>query len=289
MEIITTTTQDGLILHGLLAKPSAQAKGLILHIHGMAGDFYVNSYYPHMYAEYPAQGWAFLAVEQRGTGVITDFLTQDGNIRSIGNAQERFEECVYDIDAWVTKAQDLGYKNIWLQAHSLGPSKVAYYMDKTHDSRVGGLVFISPTDMIGLVHDPVGIKDHQLLLSEAESLVAEGKSDQLLSRPFWGTQKLTAGTYLNFFGNGAKTAIFNFNDLGLGWEVVNRLDRPVLAITGTKDEGIVTVKDAYAAMQQLESELKHCPRVKTVVYEEADHDFTGFDKQIVRDVIEFIS
>jgi len=49
----------------------------------------------------------------------------------------------------------------------------------------------------------------------------------------------------------------------LGWEKVNSINLPLIAFTGTKD--------------------------KSIVYEGATHDFTGFGDQIVRDVLEFIT
>lgn len=47
--------------------------------------------------------------------------------------------------------------------------------------------------------------------------------------------------------------------------------------------------DAYKAMALLESRLINSPRKKTVVYENADHDFKVFGDKIVKEVINFIS
>ena len=41
-------------------------------------------------------------------------------------------------------------------------------------------------------------------------------------------------------------------------------------------------------MKELESHLIHSPRYKTVVYDGAEHDFEGFEKQIVEEIIGFI-
>ena len=66
---------------------------------------------------------------------------------SYGNALEIFEESVFDIDAWVLFAKNLGYKEIYIQAHSLAPSKVVYYMNQKSHDFIKGLVLISPADM----------------------------------------------------------------------------------------------------------------------------------------------
>ena len=288
MNIIKTTTKDGLILTGIITFPETNTEKIIIHIHGMSGDIYTNSYYPYMYQQYPEAGIAFLAVEHRGTHSITQFNTSEGKIKNIGNTYEKFEESSYDIEAWASKAKELGYKEIWIQSHSLGPSKVAYYIRTNKHSDITGLIWISPSDMIGLVYDSAGIKDHEILLPEAKKLTEEGKGDVILSKDLWGCMKLSASTYVNFFNEGANTAIFNYNKPELGWKVVNSIDLPVLAFTGTKDDGVVPVMDAYKAMEILENELKACPKKKTVVFENAQHDFKEFGQQIVDEVIKFV-
>lgn len=133
-----------------------------------------------MHERYSKNGVAFLAGENRGSYIIKRFQ-KNGKAEIIGSAFEIFEECVYDIDGWVNFASRLGYRQTWLQSHSLGTSKVAYYMFRNKPKNISGLVFISPSEMIGLVHDPEGLKDHEKLYPEAMKLVAEGKARKLLS------------------------------------------------------------------------------------------------------------
>ncbi len=287
MRLVKTKTEDGIEFTGMLFEAESSKK-IIIHIHGMSGDVYTNSYYPSMQEHYPKNGYSFLAVEHRGTHSITQFNTADG-LKNIGNAYEIFEESVFDIKAWVKKAQELGYEEIWLQGHSLGPSKVVYYMNVVKDNPVDGLILLSPSDMIGLVNDPEGKRDHDICIKEAESLVKEGKESQILSHDLWGAMRLSAKTYINFFGDRANTAIFNYGDNSLGWEKVNNINIPVLAFTGTEDSGVVPVMNPYEAMKLLESKLISCPRVKTIVYEGADHDFKGFGNEIIGEVLNFIS
>lgn len=287
MKIVTTKSTDGIQYKGLITEPP-NPKGIIIHIHGMAGSVVLNSYYQPMHEKYSEDGWAFLTGEHRGTGSITQLISND-TVQNIGNAFEIFEDCIHDIQGWVNYAKSLGYKNIWLQAHSLGPSKTAYYMSQTQSADVTGLIWISPSDMVGLVHDSSGIKQHEKLLSEALELVKNGKPKQILSDVLWGDTILSAQSYLSFFGEGAKDAIFNYGNSDLGWSVVNSIQVPVLAITGTKDDGVVPVMDAYKAMELLESQLIASPRKETVVYNGAEHNFNGFEEQIVGDVLSFIN
>jgi pimeloyl-ACP methyl ester carboxylesterase len=288
MIIVKTKTNDGLCLNGLLSTSSIQSRKIIIHIHGMAGSPLMNAYYQSMHEKYSDENIAFLVTEHRGTGTVTEFATEKTS-RTVGNAFELFEESILDIEAWVQFAEQEGYTEIWLQSHSLGTSKAAYYATTSSSPNIVGLLLLSPSDMIGLVHDQVGYQDHQKMLPIAKKLIQEGKGDALISHKLWGEYLLSAKTYLNFFDKGAKTAIFNFSDDSLGWDVVNAINIPVLAITGTKDDGIVPVIDPHEAMVKLKKELKRSPRVATVVIENAEHSFDGFDKEIIDEVITFIN
>ena len=228
-----------------------------------------------MHEYYPSHEIAFLMVQHSGTGTGAAAL-------------ERFEDCVEDIQTWVDYVKKIGYTEIWLQAHSLGAPKIAYYMDMVKPDNIAGLILLSPSEMIGLVHDPIGQKDFDAMYPEAIKLVAENKPDTILSHKLWGENLMSAGTFLNLFDEDTNSAIFNYANPELGWKTVNNTDVPVLAITGTKDDGIATVMEPHLAMKKLESELISSKRVKTIVYDGAEHDFIGFEERLVKDVVEFI-
>ena len=48
------------------------------------------------------------------------------------------------------------------------------------------------------------------------------------------------------------------------------------------------VIDAHKGMEILENQLFNSPRKKTVVYENADHDFEGFGDQMSQEIVDFI-
>lgn len=274
---IKVKTKKGNLFSGLLTEAIKKPlEMIIIHVHGMAESYKKHNMYNAMRKYYPLNNISFLTIQHSGTG-------------SQSAALERFEDCVEDIQAYVNYAVERGYKKIWLQSHSLGTSKVAYYMDKVHPSNINGLVFLSPSEMVGLVHDPIGQLDYDAMYPEAIKLVNEDRQNQILKHKLWYTIELSAGTFINLFGENTNTAIFNYANSKLGWKVINGINVPVLAITGTKDDGIVSVIDANKAMIKLTSELKSSKRVKTIIYNNCEHDFIGFEKNIVKDVVNFIN
>gem|GEM_PF-407179 len=288
MKIIKTETKDGLILNGLLFEPAEKTCKIIINIHGMSGDPYSSSFYPAMISLYPANKIAFLSTENRGTHSVTQFNTTEGTTQNIGNIYELFDDCLYDIQGWVNKALELGYTEIWLQGHSLGTSKVIYFMDKTPSKNVHGIILLSPWGMMEF--DKEEQLPHARLLLEAEELIAKSKENQILSESLFGDDALmSAKTYISFFGNKSKTGIFDYSSPNSPWEAMNMISVPVIAFTGDKDDGIVPDLDPYEAMKILESQLINCPTKKTIVFDGADHDFSGFGDRIAREVISFSS
>jgi pimeloyl-ACP methyl ester carboxylesterase len=288
MEFIQTSTSDGFIFRGLMTNTDDK-ETIIIHIHGMAGDFYHETYYRFMHDQYPKNNIAFLAGENRGTQTVMSFNMVDDSIKNVGNAYEVFEECVYDIQAWIDFAKALGYKKIFLQGHSLGPSKIMYYLDTVKPKDISGLILISPSEMVGSVHDPWGFQFHKVLLPEATQLVADGNGDHLLSELLWDNQTISAKTYLNLFSDDSKSAIFNYLRQDLGWDVVSRINLPVLAITGTKDDGVTPFMDPVKAMDLLKEKFINSSKVVTRVYDGAEHSFEEFEQNIVDDAISFIN
>ncbi|MDE1865681.1 MAG: alpha/beta hydrolase [Candidatus Micrarchaeota archaeon] len=286
MEFIRVTTSDNLILQGLFSEPKASTDSVILHIHGMSGNFWENGFIKTMLSEYPKNGVAFLTVETRGSEVIRFFGKTDGNFVKIGNAYEIFEECTKDIQAWIDLLSKNGYKRIYLQGHSLGCSKIAYYQSTKNDRRVKALLFISAADMLGLVLNPRDLPLHTRHIAESENLVGKGKGGELLPDALWATNQVSAKTYLNFFSKTAKTAIFNYYDAKLGFATIKTITIPMLSIFGTKDDGIVT--DPYKSNEILKENAIKSPKFVGVVFDGAQHSYAGFEDQIVESVLKFI-
>jgi len=285
MEIIKTVTEDGLHLTGFLSEPVNSKGYIVIHIHGMAGDPYTNSWYPYFHKLFPQNDIAFLVGNQRGTDSITMFYQDTDKYPNYGNVFEIFEECVYDIDAWVKYAINLGYKNIILQAHSLGPSKAIYYLNKRNHPEIKGLVLISPVDMLGLT---LTDKNYPNMIKEARELEGEGKEKQILSDLLDLEYYISAQTYLNFFQEKSACNIFCYQDRKHDWKMVNNIKLPVLIMGGTKDWGIESVAKTEKAFEILKKEFKNSPRVETIIYDGASHDFAGFEERVAKDIIKFV-
>ena len=120
--IKSTQTPDGLTLFGYLAE-APKSHTLLINIHGTASGFYVEEFEQYFIESLPSFGISVLFTNNRGNFVMESW-------QKTGAAQEKFEDCLIDIDTWIEYARSLGYDQIILQGHSLGTEKVVYYMQK---------------------------------------------------------------------------------------------------------------------------------------------------------------
>jgi predicted alpha/beta-fold hydrolase len=287
MQITKTTTSDNYIFSGLYSK-AQKPNGIIIHIHGMAASIYSNSFYPQMHEKYPENDWSFVVGEHRGSHSIVDFASSDGSVKTCGNTFEIFEDCVIDIQAWIDWAKNQGYTNIWLQGHSLGCSKIAYYLANQKND-IAGAIWLSPTDIKGRHTLSKNKIKNQEQLEEAQKLVAVNKGKTILADLYQGWATLSAQTVLSLFEEKSNSHIFYYPEMDQSPNyVLSKIKIPVIAFSGTNDGGVVTSSDPYMAMAKLEKALVNSPKAKTCVFEGSNHGFKGFDAQIVSEVLNFL-
>jgi dienelactone hydrolase len=127
-------------------------------------------------------------------------------------------------------------------------------------------------------------------LVEAKKLIQTKNQNALLNDLYGGWATLSAKTFVNLFDEDSNCHIFYYptmNDVENC--VLESIKIPVLAFTGTEDYGVITSSNPHIAMEKLEKSLNNSPRARTKIFEGADHDFKGFDEQIVTEVLYFIN
>ena len=145
-------TKDGLELQGLLYVPENKPRIVVLHCHGMAGNFYENRFVNVTGLKLASCGIAFCAMNNRGHDFISDFIVEkNGKIEHerVGEVNERVEDAVKDIAAWIGFLKQKGFSKLVLMGHSLGAVKAVLYA-KGFQNELNGLILASPPDMHGL-------------------------------------------------------------------------------------------------------------------------------------------
>lgn len=279
-EFVRFSTDDGMELQGFLRSPATATGKAMIHLHGLAGNFYQNAFIDAIGDAAVGLGWNFLAFNSRGHNYIADILNRAPNgtsWRQLGAAFERFEDCVLDVRAAIDFVESRGSPNVVLQGHSSGAAKIVHYVDRVGDVRTKGLVLLSPADDLGLQHEALGER-FGAVLQNAQSMIASGQADELMPRDAF-EYVMSAGTYVDMFGTDSKYSIFEFsNSDRQEFRELEAIELPVLAVIGTDQEAVVG--DVYDFMTSFRRFTPHARSVNTEVIVGASHRYTGFEASL---------
>jgi len=272
-------TEDHLELAGLFYEPDTSTKKVLVHVHGMAGNFYENKFLDNIAQTLTENGIAFFAFNNRGCELIKDLYKIENEKRTIvrlGNAYEVFEDSAPDIKAAIDFVCSKGFSEVHLSGHSLGAPKVAYYVAESNDNRLASVIFLSTSDMIGLIKMH---KNHERDTAMSKKMIAEGTGGELLPFPvLWDESPLSARTYISLGGEDSKVAIFNFHNPNDTLPVLSKITIPTFAIMGRKDDALVIpIEDT---MDRIKKAMASTSKVVTHILGDANHGYVGHEQDL---------
>jgi pimeloyl-ACP methyl ester carboxylesterase len=273
-ELVRLTTKDDLELHGLLFEPSGKAKGVLIHVHGLIGNFYENKFIDHIAKEATSKGFAFLTFNNRGAGIVNDFIkrrkTKIDYIRA-GGSLEEFTECVLDIKAAVDFVDKRGYKTVILQGHSLGCQKITFYKHKTKDKRVKGLSLLAPVDDVAFVKGWLKSK-YSKSLEVVRKMIKERRGSDPVPKWMAFYPLLNAKVFSNVAD--PKSPSGNLFDYSGNLAEIKSIGCRKLAVFGSKDEYQAAPDEKLNILKET---VKDCD-VKLI--KNSGHGFVGFEEEL---------
>ncbi len=284
VKFLRITTEDKLILQGILYLPDQKTKKAYLHIHGMGGNFYENIFLDFMAKELTSDGYVFMCINTRGHDIIADFPIDgpEEKHKRIGNAYEKFEECLLDIKPAIDYLDKEDYSEIILCGHSLGSVKVVYYMAKTQDQRVKKLILMSPPDMVWLFENE---SYHKELLEQAKKMVSEGCGGELLPTKIWDWYHLSASTYINLSSRDNSCDIFNTYDKNK-LSLLREIRIPTFTFLGGKDDAMILPQGE--ALEVLKNKAVNASRFDIDIVEDAPHSYFGKEKEMAKKITDWL-
>lgn len=279
-KIVEVCTPDKLPLYGLYIK-AKKSQTILINIHGTASNFYENYFIFPLGVSLKKEGISLLSTNNRGASVMQVYP-------HMGAAIERFEDCILDIDAWIKYALSLGYKEIILQGHSLGAEKVIYYLNKgKYVKKIKGVILLAPADSYGYTTKVcLSKKELHLLLEEAKNSVKVGDAELFLKKKWLchgNTLPKGAKSFINFFKGGSELSKALPLRNGGGLEMYKKIKVPILTIIGNQEEyTVIPIKEALIILKK-ENSLS-----KVVQIKDCNHDFEGKEKEVSREIINFL-
>jgi pimeloyl-ACP methyl ester carboxylesterase len=269
-------------LHGFFALPEGGVPDTaVLHIHGIAGNYYENRFIENVGEAVVESGLGFLTANTRGRDYLADFISEQPEgtkqYRQIGAIHEVFGDCVEDIAAWTAFLRSRGIKSIILQGHSHGALKVTYYLYREADPGVTGLILLSPSDDFGCQRQQLGEKFGEAL-GVARAMVGDARGGDLMPAQYFH-YPVSAATYLDVFDDDTKVRMFDLSRTdGQGFPELESIRVPVLTIVGSVDEAFLGTPEEY--LEIIKAALVNCPGFVGEVIRGAPHNYLDFEKEL---------
>lgn len=282
LNLVTTVTEDKLILHGLYHEAD-KSKPAVIYIHGFETTFYAHKFVHKIAEKFNQSNTTYLLAENRGTGIITEFINTDGVGKYYGSFRERLEEAHLDISAWIEFLKNEGYEQIILMGHSLGTIKVIRYLSEgKYADSVKGLILLSPFDKNAYVE--VKTKgEWKKHVEIAKEKIDNGQGLESIPDTF-DDYPVSFITYYSWYKSGDLSEIFDFYSKDYDFPVLNKINIPVTAVLGGKDNFLFFSqfnKDAFEIKDILESNIPNCT---ATVLPDAGHVFRGFE-EVVKELV----
>lgn len=175
VEIVSFRATDGIKLDGILSKSEKETKKILIQIHGMTSNCFKKRD-KEIAKKVEEIGIDTICFNNRGSDIVR-YIKNDNAILLAGMAYENVEDSYHDILGAIEFAQKLGYKDIYLQGHSLGCTKIVYTYNKLYEENNPCLNNIKGVFLLSLIDIPdvvkVGIKEEYIQIAEEKKKKGE--------------------------------------------------------------------------------------------------------------------
>ncbi len=270
---------DGIELDGILFSPPSGSKSVIVHVHGKEGHFIQNHFVTVMGNEYPKHGYSFFTFNNRGHDYMADLLrkTSTGYVwEQGGSVFDLLEKSKDDIAGVIGYLASLGYSEIILQGHSLGPHKICYYLVNTPDHPVTRLVFLTTADV--RYQFDASVPDWEKYSLLAKRMIGEGNGKEFMPVRLWSNCPVSAETFWNYTRPESNCFVFNGTHPETGFRNFDRITLPILVINPENDVATGIPQKDMLALIRKHSASK---RLETKMVSDAVHNFLGKEKELV--------
>ena len=269
-ELVRINSSDKIEMVGMLYEPEEKSNKIVIHVHGLCGNFYENRFLDILAKSYTNKGISFLTFNNRGTNFISELL-KGNNFEIIGGCYERFIDCLLDIEGAINYVKEKGYNNIILEGHSYGCNKVIYYYNKKKDNSISKIVLLAPCDIPQECAKFLGKEEYEIAKRESTRLINEGKQRKLINFSVNANGKISAGTYYNDFLPDGENDFIRYKDgENSKNKILNSIDIPVLIVFGDSDECVLT-ENIETVKGYLNKNIKNS---NIQIINGADHSYT---------------
>lgn len=285
--LVQRFTKDDIKLHGLYSAGDKTTSACIF-IHGYTTDFYSHHFYHTISAKLKEQDNAIVLAQTRGTGVETEFIKRDGEGIFIGSYYEKLDEAHLDISTFVEFLIEEDYKDIVLIGHSLGTIKaVRYLFEGEYKEKISKLVLLAPFDKNAFMEIKAPGKWLEFL-EVAKKKIEDGKGKEIVPVPEYEDYPTSWETFYSWYEQSDLNRIWDFYKKDYDFPYLQKIQIPVKAILGEKDEFVNYPNLGVSAESALEVIKKYIKNSETALIPNSPHTYFGFEKEVANEVASFL-
>lgn len=276
-EIIEFYAEDGIALNGYINKVKGETDKVLIETHGMSSNCLKNR--EKIIAENLEKiNIDTICFNNRGNGIVNFIKNKNGRKELGGTAFENVEESYFDILGAIKYAISLGYKNIYLQGHSLGATKVLYTYTKMKEEEninlkyIKGIILLSFVDVSAVINNFITEK----MIIYAKNKEKENKELELMPYNSF-LCPISVKNYLKYVK--MKDAIDPI-------KLLNAVDVPIFMRWGNIMELIE--KSAEEHSQIMNQKIKN--KFKDISFiDGANHSYEGKEQILAEEISKFIN
>lgn len=272
-------TERGVVLNGVLFRPQRErtADTVMIAITCIHGNFYSNPFYYNIGDTLNGGGIDFIYAQTNDAfGRIKTVNVNTGKEELIGSWNERFSYTDEDIDAYLTFAEQEGYKHIILAGHSLGANKVIYYLSRHHDERVEHFFLLSPANLTYMMSG-VTEREKQIIQTQVE----RGDGEKMLPFPFMGWVECIADTAWDWQFSGLLNNVHMAKDGD--FSQAEKVTHTGTLLVGTYDN--FTDGDPSEFLRNLNSHMPTAAKNRLIFIEKTGHTYQMKNQEVADDIL----
>ncbi len=291
MQIINFLATDGIELTGILYNIPQKTQDVILSVHGMSSNCFKKR--EEVIAKKANENNIdYFCFNNRGSE-LAKYIRKNINGKREkllgGTSYEDVLEGYEDIVGALLKLKELGYKNIYLQGHSLGCTKIVYTYNELKDEEsfdildnIKGVILLSLIDIPTTTK--VYLRDKlDTYINLAEEMKEKGKTLELMPKDAF-IHPISAKTFLRYTKYNKEIDFASYgNDNKL--EKLNNIDEPLMLRWGNQNEMILQKADELVEIvsNAISNENKDINYI-----DGADHGYTDKREVLAEQILEFI-
>ena len=288
MEKVDFLATDGIELSGILYNGKEKNKKIILSIHGMASNC-MKTRDTIIAKNANENNIDYFCFNNRGSEIVK-YISKNINGKKekqlAGTAYEDVLESYEDIVGAILKLKELGYKDIYLQGHSLGCTKIVYtYNELLEEKETDISNSIKGVILLSLIDIPMAIKVYTGEKFEKYLKLAEEKENKLELMPTSSfIHPISVKTFLRYARDNKD---IDFAKYGKDNELkkLNNIKAPLFMRWGNDNEMILQKADELVSMV---SNLIQNQNKDINYIDGANHSYNEKEEILAKEIIEFI-